>query len=162
MTNFTLATDPGSLPSRRWRPRRRILHIDPSVHPQRRWAMECAVKWMYSVDGALAVAGHPRQPHGDGGVPRRGGTDIWRRMDFIKEGNNAAHTGKDAREQAGSAWKTSTSFSGLCGLLLRRGLHRGQLTGAACAARGIEPPAVQAPDMDLEALIAENAALKAS
>ena len=55
-----------------------------------------AVKWMYSVDGSLVM------PWQDTLVSLMNteefrnivGTDIWRRMDFIRRvGNNAAHTG---------------------------------------------------------------------
>ena len=89
----------------------KILHIDASdcVLNCRR-AMEFAVKWMYSVDKALAL------PYQDTLVSLLNtedfrdivGTDIWRRMDFIRRtGNNAAHTGKKiTKEQALEAFKT--------------------------------------------------------
>lgn len=76
----------------------RIIHIDMSASIINcRRAMEFAVKWMYSVDSSLVV------PYQDTLVSLMNteefrdvvGTDIWRRMDFIRKmGNNAAHTGK--------------------------------------------------------------------
>lgn len=84
----------------------RIFSIDPSACVLNcRRAMEFAVKWMYSVDKALVM------PYQDTLVSLMNaedfrdivGTDIWRRMDFIRRmGNNAAHSGKKVtEEQAG-------------------------------------------------------------
>ena len=81
----------------------KTLHIDVStciINCRR--AMEMAVKWMYSVDGALVM------PWQDTLVSLMNteefrdivGNDIWRRMDFIRRvGNNAAHTGKKVNEE---------------------------------------------------------------
>ena len=81
----------------------RILHIDPSACVLNcRRAMEFAVKWMYSVDKALVM------PYQDTLVSLMNtedfrdivGTDLWRRMDFIRRaGNNAAHSGKKITEE---------------------------------------------------------------
>ncbi|MDO4983208.1 MAG: DEAD/DEAH box helicase family protein [Eubacteriales bacterium] len=81
----------------------KILHIDPSACVLNcRRAMEFAVKWMYSVDGALVM------PYQDTLVSLMSaedfreivGTDIYRRMDFIRcMGNNAAHSGKVVSEE---------------------------------------------------------------
>ena len=76
----------------------KILHIDmeASVINCRR-AMEFAIKWMYSVDGSLAM------PYQDTLVSLMSteefrdivDPDLWKRMDFIRRlGNNAAHNGK--------------------------------------------------------------------
>ncbi len=83
----------------------KTLHIDLStciINCRR--AMEMAVKWMYSVDGALQM------PYDDRLVCLMNnedfreivGIDIWRRMKLIRElGNDATHTGKRiTREQA--------------------------------------------------------------
>lgn len=83
----------------------KTLHIDLStciINCRR--AMEMAVKWMYSVDGDLAM------PYDDRLVCLMNnedfreivGNDIWLRMKLIRElGNNATHTGKKVtREQA--------------------------------------------------------------
>lgn len=76
----------------------KTLHIDPSTCVINcRRTMEFAVKWMYSVDRSLVM------PYQDTLVSLMNteefrdiiGTDIWRRMDFIRRiGNNAAHGGK--------------------------------------------------------------------
>ena len=83
----------------------KILHIDvDSCVLNCRRAMEFAVKWMYSVDRDLVM------PYQDNLVSLMNGeefrdivgTDIWRRMEFIRKvGNNAAHGGKKVtHEQA--------------------------------------------------------------
>ena len=83
----------------------KILHIDvDSCVLNCRRAMEFAVKWMYSVDRDLVM------PYQDNLVSLMNGeefrdivgTDIWRRMEFIRRvGNNAAHGGKKVtHEQA--------------------------------------------------------------
>lgn len=79
-----------------------ILHIDlDSCVINCRRAMEFAVKWMYSVDKSLVM------PYQDSLISLMNdeefrdivGTDIWRRMDFIRKvGNNAAHGGKKITE----------------------------------------------------------------
>ena len=76
----------------------KTLHIDLSTSIINcRRAMEMAVKWMYSVDGALVM------PWQDNLVSLMNteefreiiSDDLWTRMDFIRKvGNNAAHTGK--------------------------------------------------------------------
>ena len=81
----------------------KILPIDVSASILNcRRAMEFAVKWMYSVDSSLVM------PWQDTLVSLMNteefrdivGTDIWRRMDFIRRvGNNAAHTGKKVTEE---------------------------------------------------------------
>lgn len=76
----------------------KILPIDPeaSVLNCRR-AMECAVKWMYSVDSALRLPYDDRLVNLMNTEEFRGIVDdnLWRRMDFIRRvGNNAAHAGK--------------------------------------------------------------------
>ncbi len=81
----------------------KTLHIDLSTSVINcRRAMEFAVKWMYSVDGSLVM------PYQDTLVSLMNteefrdiiGTDIWRRMDFIRRiGNNAAHSGKKVTEE---------------------------------------------------------------
>ena len=75
-----------------------LLHIDVDACVLNcRRAMEFAVKWMYSVDRDLVM------PYQDNLVSLMNdekfrdiiGTDIWRRMEFIRKvGNNAAHGGK--------------------------------------------------------------------
>lgn len=83
----------------------RILHIDPTVCVLNcRRAMEAAVKWMYSVDGSLAMPYDTQLVALMGSEEFRElvGTDIWRGMNFIRKvGNRATHEGKKIpREQA--------------------------------------------------------------
>ena len=83
----------------------RVLHIDIATCAVNcRRAMEAAVKWIYSVDGSLAMPYDTRLVALMGSEEFRElvGTDIWRRMEFIRKvGNNAAHGGKKVtREQA--------------------------------------------------------------
>lgn len=169
MTNFDfLATDPRFASfAEVAASAERILHIDPSACILNcRRAMECAVKWMYSVDGALAKPWQDTLASlmGTEGFRDVVGTDIWRRMDFIRKmGNNAAHTGKKiAREQAELCLENLYVFLDFVAYCYGEDYTEGQFDRALLARQeGFEPPAVQAPDMDLEALIAENAALKA-
>ena len=97
----------------------KILHIDASACVLNcRRAMEFAVKWMYSVDKALAL------PYQDTLASLMNtedfrdivGTDIWRRMDFIRRmGNNAAHSGKKVtEEQAGLCLENLYTLTAPC------------------------------------------------
>ena len=83
----------------------KLLHIDVDACVLNcRRAMEFAVKWMYSVDRELVM------PYQDNLISLMSdekfrdiiGTDVWRRMEFIRKvGNNAAHSGKKVtKEQA--------------------------------------------------------------
>ena len=83
----------------------RVLHINAATCALTcRRAMEAAVKWMYSVDGDLAMPYDTRLVALMGSEEFRElvGTDIWRRMEFVRKvGNNAAHgESKITREQA--------------------------------------------------------------
>lgn len=80
-----------------------ILHIDvASCVINCRRAMEFAVKWMYSVDGSLAMPYQDELVNLINAEDFRDiiGNDIWRRMDFIRKvGNNAVHGGKKVTEE---------------------------------------------------------------
>ena len=83
----------------------RVLHIDIATCAVNcRRAMEAAVRWIYSVDGSLAMPYDTRLVALMGSEEFRElvGTDIWRRMEFIRKvGNNAAQGEKKVtREQA--------------------------------------------------------------
>ncbi len=83
----------------------RILPIDPSASALNcRRAMELAVKWMYSVDGALVMPGDDKLVNLLGTEEFRDIVDekLLFRLDFIrKTGNRAAHAGQQVtREQA--------------------------------------------------------------
>lgn len=70
-----------------------------------RRAMECAVKWMYSVDDALERPADDRLVNLLGTEEFRDvvGTDLWRRLKYIRQtGNEGSHAGQKeiAREEA--------------------------------------------------------------
>lgn len=145
----------------------KTLHIDLStciINCRR--AMEMAVKWMYSVDSSLVM------PWQDTLVSLMNteefrdivGNDIWRRMDFIRRvGNNAVHTGKKVtEEQATLCLENLYIFMDFVACCYATEYEQGTFNPELLK----EPPAetvpvVAVPDIDLEALIAENAALKA-
>ena len=145
----------------------RILHIDPSACVLNcRRAMEFAVKWMYSVDKGLVM------PYQDTLVSLMNtedfrdivGTDIWRRMDFIRRtGNTAAHTGKKITEEQAALCLENLyvllDFVAYCyGENYAEGhFDRALLTEKSEASAA---PVQEAPEVDLAALMAENAALK--
>ena len=146
----------------------RILHIDPSACVLNcRRAMEFAVKWMYSVDKGLVM------PYQDSLVSLMNaedfrdivGADIWRRMDLIRRmGNNAAHTGrKITEEQAVLCLENLYVFLDFVAYCYGENYTEGQFNRSL-----LQQPAEPAPrgdsrgaaDIDLTALMAENAALK--
>lgn len=145
----------------------RILHIDPSACVLNcRRAMEFAVKWMYSVDKALVM------PYQDSLVSLMNtedfrdivGADIWRRMDLIRRmGNNAAHTGKKiTEEQAALCLENLYVFLDFVAYCYGENYAEGDFDRSLLT-QPAEPPAApvqEAPEVDLAALMAENAALK--
>ena len=145
----------------------RILRIDPSscVLNCRR-AMEFAVKWMYSVDKALI------RPYQDTLVSLMQAecfrdlvsADLWRRLDLIRRlGNQAAHTGKKiTREQAELCLENLYVFLDFVAYCYGEDYTEGHFDRALLA-QSSEAPAASAaeePEVDLAALMAENAALK--
>ncbi len=145
----------------------KTLHIDLStciINCRR--AMEMVVKWMYSVDSSLVM------PWQDTLVSLMNteefrdivGTDIWRRMDFIRRvGNNAAHTGKKVtEEQAVLCLENLYIFMDFVACCYATEYEQGAFNAELLKETPVEAvPTVQVPDIDLEALMAENAALKA-
>ena len=145
----------------------RILHIDASACVLNcRRAMEFAVKWMYSVDKALVM------PYQDTLVSLMNtedfrdivGTDIWRRMDFIRRmGNNAAHTGKKiTEEQAALCLENLYVFLDFVAYCYGENYTEGH-SDRDLVTQPPEMPAVSmqgTTEVDLAALMAENAALK--
>lgn len=122
----------------------RIFSIDPSACVLNcRRAMEFAVKWMYSVDKALVM------PYQDTLVSLMNaedfrdivGTDIWRRMDFIRRmGNNAAHSGKKSpKNRPDYALKTCTFSLILWRIAMGKTILPGTLT-ALCWSSPPKPP----------------------
>ena len=144
----------------------KILHIDASACVLNcRRAMEFAVKWMYSVDKALAL------PYQDTLASLMNtedfrdivGTDIWRRMDFIRRmGNNAAHSGKKVtEEQAGLCLENLYIFLDFVAYCYGENYTAGHFDRTLLE-QPAEAPAAQPDeekDIDLAALMAENGAL---
>ena len=145
----------------------KILHIDPSACVLNcRRAMEFAVKWMYSVDEGLVM------PYQDTLVSLMNaedfrdivGADIWRRMDFIRRiGNTAAHTGKKiTAEQAALCLENLYAFLDFVAYCYTEHYTEGHFDRSLLT-QPAEPPAApvqEVPEVDLAALMAENAALK--
>ena len=145
----------------------RILHIDPSACVLNcRRAMEFAVKWMYSVDKALVM------PYQDSLVSLMNtedfrdivGADIWRRMDLIRRiGNNAAHTGKKiTQEQAALCLENLYVFLDFVAYCYGENYVEGHFDRALLTEKSeaSAAPMQEVSEVDLAALIAENAALK--
>ena len=143
----------------------RILHIDAEACVLNcRRAMEFAVKWMYSVDRALVA---PYQDTlvslmNDGDFREIVGSNLWRRMDFIRKvGNSAAHGGKKvSREQAELCLENLYVFLDFVAYCYGTDYTEGQFDRALLDAPQEKPaPEAQEPP-ELAALMAENAALR--
>ncbi len=148
----------------------RIYHIDPAACVLNcRRAMEAAVKWMYSVDRDLVLPWDQTLVVLMGTDEFRDivGLDLWRRLELIrKKGNSAAHGGN----------KISADMAALCleNLYIyldfiaccygkeyeEREFDRELLDGERIATAPAEPRNDKSPEIDLSALMAENAALK--
>lgn len=145
----------------------KILHIDPAACVLNcRRAMEFAVKWMYSVDKGLVM------PYQESLVSLMNaedfrdivGADLWRRMDFIRRiGNTAAHTGKKiSEEQAALCLENLYAFLDFVAYCYAENYTEGHFDRSLLT-QPAEPPAApvqEVPEVDLAALMAENAALK--
>ena len=143
-----------------------LLHIDiDSCVLSCRRAMEFAVKWMYSVDKSLSL------PYQDTLVSLMNdedfrdivGTDIWRRMDFIRKmGNNAAHeTRKIKPEQAELCLENLFVFLDFVAYCYTDNYKEGKFDKSLLKLTPEEALAF-VPDnkIDLEKLIEENKSLK--
>ena len=144
----------------------KIFHIDASASIINcRRAMEFAVKWMYSVDGCLVM------PYQDTLISLMNteefrdivGTDIYRRMDFIRRmGNNAAHTGKKISEEQGMLCLENLfvflDFVACCYSALGQDVREYDRT---LPAKQTETLLDNSVAINFEQLLAENAALKA-
>lgn len=145
----------------------RILHIDPAACVLNcRRAMEFAIKWMYSVDGALVL------PYDDRLVSLMDNEDfrdivdqdIWRRMKLIRTlGNTAAHTGKKiTEEQAALCLENLYAFLDFVAYCYAENYTEGHFDRSLLTQPAETPaaPVQEVPEVDLAALMAENAALK--
>ena len=146
----------------------KILHIDKDACILNcRRAMEFAVKWMYSVDGDLIM------PYQDMLVSLMNTEEfrqivdysLWRRMDFIRKmGNNAAHSGKKVTiEQAQLCLENLFIFLDFVDYCYGNHYEEREYDVALVAVDTAPTlaPVDSIPDIDLEALIKENKALKA-
>ena len=143
----------------------RILHIDPAACVLNcRRAMEFAVKWMYSVDGSLV------RPYDDRLVSLMDnedfrdivGQDIWRRMKLIRQlGNNAAHTSKKSTtEQAALCLENLYIFLDFVAYCYGTDYTEGKFDPSLLTEQPAAPAPAPVLEVDLAALMAENAALK--
>ena len=142
----------------------KILHIDPDACVINcRRAMEFAVKWMYSVDSELSL------PYDDSLHNLINAEefreivkfDIWKRMDTIRKcGNNAAHNGrKITQEQAELCLENLYIFLDFVAYCYADEYTEGKFDRSLLAHS--EPVKQESfPDIDLQALIEENKALK--
>lgn len=145
----------------------KTLHIDLStciINCRR--AMEMAVKWMYSVDGDLAM------PYDDRLVCLMNnedfreivGNDIWLRMKLIRElGNNATHTGKKVTlEQAELCLENLFVFLDFVAYCYSENYSENQFNKDLLGLTVEEAlEFVSDAEIDLKSLIAENESLKA-
>lgn len=130
-----------------------------------RRAMECGVKWMYSVDGALV------KPWQDTLINLMNteefrdivGKDLWKRMDHIRRmGNAAAHGGKAlTRAQAELCLENLYIFLDFVAYCYGTDYQEGRFDRSLLKEQPAAPAPAPVPDVDLEALMAENQALKA-
>ena len=154
----------------------KLIHIDPeaSVINCRR-AMEFAIKWMYSADSELHM------PYQDNLVSLMHTDefreivqdDIWRRLDFIRRmGNTAAHSGKKVHyDQAALCLKNLFIFLDFVAYDYAKNYEKREfnsslleqqeeISGVPEAAAASNVPVKETAEVDLQALIAENQALK--
>ena len=143
----------------------KILHIDPAACILNcRRSMEFAVKWMYSVDKELEM---PYQDNLQSLMTREEfrsivGSDIWRRMDYIRmKGNNAAHnTGKISEAAAMLCLENLHIFLDFVAYCYAETYEETKFD-PKLVPTGVAPaPAPQTPDVDLQKLIEENKKLK--
>lgn len=144
----------------------RILHIDPSACILNcRRAMEFAVKWMYSVDDSLVRPWQDKLVSLMSNEDFRDivGTDIYRRMDYIRiMGNNAAHNNKKiTEEQAVLCLENLFIFLDFIAYCYGKEYTERHFDKALLQEQTVKiGPVVHIPDVNLDALIAENQKLK--
>lgn len=144
----------------------RILHIDPSACILNcRRAMEFAVKWMYSVDDSLVRPWQDKLVSLMSNEDFRDivGTDIYRRMDYIRiMGNNAAHNNKKiTEEQAVLCLENLFIFLDFIAYCYGKEYTERHFDKALLQEQTVKPGlVVHIPDVNLDALIAENQKLK--
>lgn len=144
----------------------RILHIDPSACILNcRRAMEFAVKWMYSVDDSLVRPWQDKLVSLMSNEDFRDivGADIYRRIDYIRiMGNNAAHNNKKiTEEQAVLCLENLFIFLDFIAYCYGKEYTERHFDKALLQEQIVKiGPVVHIPDVNLDALIAENQKLK--
>jgi len=146
----------------------RVYAIDPGLCVLScRRAMEGAVKWMYSVDSELVLPWDRTLVVLLSTEEFRDivGVDLWRRLDLIrKKGNDAAHGGKKiSPDVAALCLENLYIFFDFLACCYAEEYEERPFDRALLEAEPEPVPATEAPepDVDLDALMAENAALKA-
>ena len=145
----------------------RILPIDAenSAMASRR-AMEFAIKWMYSVDGSLV------KPWDDRLVSLMSteefhdivDDDLWRRLDYIRRnGNGSAHNShKTSPDVAALCLENLFLFLDFVAYCYGTNYQEKKFDASLLTQQPAAPVAQPSlPDVDLDALIKENAELKA-
>lgn len=145
----------------------RIIHIDPEaciINCRR--SMEFAIKWMYSIDQSLV---RPYQDNLSSLMHTEEFKDIvdenlWKRLDFIRRmGNNAAHTGKKVTfDQAALCLQDLFIFLDFIAYCYGDQYEERQYDAALLDTekQDKKPEAERISEVDLKALMEENAALK--
>ena len=130
-------------------------------------AMEFAVKWIYSVDDALTMPWNDQLASlmSTEDFQDIVGIDLWRRMDFIrKKGNNAVHSNKKVtKEEALLCLENLYIFMDFIACCYAEHYTEKSFNPALVLEKKQES-AADTPiisEIDLDALIKENAALKA-
>lgn len=138
-----------------------------------RRAIEFGVKWMYSVDGALVKPYQDTLVNLMGTVEFRDivGTELWKRMDHIRRMGNAAAHGNNAltRPQAELCLENLYIFLDFVDYCYGGDYQEGQFKRSLLVEHPLGSPSggaverseTERADVDLDALIAENQALKA-
>ena len=144
----------------------RIFNIDPSacVFNCRR-AMEFAVKWMYSVDDSLVRPWQDKLWNLMSNEDFRGivGPDIYKRMDYIRvKGNKVAHKDNEiTKDVAALCLENLFIFLDFIAYCYGKEYTERSFDKSLLQEQTIKPgPVMHIPDIDLDALIAENKKLK--
>ena len=166
MSNFDfLKSDPAFAPFRKAAmAAEQILHIDPAICAVScRTAMESAVKWMYSVDYDLKLPFDKKlntlmkTEEFRAIVPY----DVWKRMDFIRlTGNSGTHGKTVTLPQAELCLENLFIFLDFVACCYADSYEAKTFDRERLKPKAEAPAPVSVPAVDLEALIAENQALK--
>lgn len=166
MSNFDfLKSDPAFAPfTKAAMAAEQILHIDPAICAVTcRTAMESAVKWMYSVDYDLKLPFDKKlntlmkTEEFRAIVPY----DVWKRMDFIRlTGNSGTHGKTVTLPQAELCLENLFIFLDFVACCYADSYEVKTFDRELLKPKAEAPAPVSVPAVDLEALIAENQALK--